>query len=380
MENFFAYNPTKLFFGKNCVQQMSKHIPSLGKKALIITGGSSCKKNGSFNHVTEQLSKAGVEYIEFSGIKPNPRVDEVMQAIQLGRKEQVDIVIAIGGGSVIDSAKIIALCIPQNNDPWKVMKGIQKPIKAIPIVVVLTLAATGSEMNPFAVLQNQETKEKIGFGSPLIFPSLSFCDPTYTLSVSKEYTAWGLADITAHALEAYFGEGNAYLSDKIVVSILKELIEIGDSLLVDLSNYELRERMMWASTCALNGITLHGRKSGDWGVHDIAHHLSVLFDVPHGASLTIVYLAWMKLFKKELAQRITWLGREVFRVNNPNATIKRFELLFMFWNCPINLSMLHLTNKQIDEFKTLLLQNKPTGYAHPLNEEQLLKLVALMNE
>ncbi|MCX7862216.1 MAG: iron-containing alcohol dehydrogenase [Bacteroidales bacterium] len=378
MEKFVAYNPTKLFFGSKCVSSMSKYLPSLGSKALIITGKHSAKKIGVFDDVISQLRQANISFVEYSGIKPNPVVDDVQKAIELGRSENVEMVIAIGGGSVIDSAKIIALCIPQNHHPWKVMKGIQKPVKALPLVTVLTLAATGTEMNQFAVLQNDETHEKLGFGSPLIFPTMSFCDPTYTLTVSKEYTAWGLVDIVAHCLEAYFGNGQAYLSDKIVVSILKEVIEIGDQLLIDLKNYELRERMMWASTCALNGITLHGRKSGDWGVHDVAHHLSALFDIPHGASLSVVYPAWLKLFKKPLSERISWLGNEVFGVKNANATIKKLELLFMFWNCPINLSMLQLKPKQIDEFIALLRQHKPTGMIQPITEEQLVELVELM--
>ncbi len=379
MEKFVAFNPTKLFFGRDCVSaSMSKSIAALGKKALIVTGKGSAKKTGAWNDVINQLKQANIDYVEYAGIKSNPVVTDVQKAIELGRSHKVDFVIGIGGGSVIDSSKIIALCIPKNHQPWRVMKGQEKPIKALPIVAVLTLAATGTEMNPFAVLQNDDTNEKLGYGSPLIYPSLSFCDPKYTLSVSKEYTAWGLTDIVAHCLEAYFGNGNAHLSDKIVVSILKEIIEVGNNLLVDLNNYELRERMMWASTCALNGITLHGRKSGDWGVHDVAHHLSALYDIPHGASLSVVYIAWLKLFKRELSHRITWLGNEVFNVKNPNATIKRFELLFMFWNCPINLPMLHLSEKQINAFKNLLLEHKPTGMIHPLSEKQLIKLVDLM--
>jgi hypothetical protein len=347
---------------------------------MIITGGNSSQKNGALIDVVKQLKDACIDYIEFSGIKPNPRTDEVILGIKAGRKEKVDFVIAIGGGSVIDSAKMIALCIPENADPWQVMKGKQKPVKALPIVVVLTLAATGSEMNPFAVLQNIKTQEKIGFGSPLTFPTLSICDPTYTLTVSKNYTAYGIADIAAHALEAYFGEGEAVLSDRFVVSILKELNETGTSLLHNLSNYSLRERIMWASTCALNGTTMHGRKSGDWGVHDVAHHLSLLFDTPHGASLSVAYPAWLKLFKKELNDRITWLGKEVFGAKSASATINCFETFFTSLNCPITLSSLGIKASQFETFKKLVLKNKPSGMIHSMNEKQLSKLMELMKD
>jgi len=378
MEKFVAYNPTKLFFGNKCVFLLSKNVKNIGKKALLVLGRSSAKKNGSYGDVTAQLKAAGITYVEYWGIKPNPVINDVEEAIKLGRNEKVDMVIAIGGGSVIDSAKMIALCIPENLDPWQVMKGEQQPTIALPIITVLTLAATGSEMNPFAVLQNNTTKEKIGYGSNLIYPTLSFCDPTYTLTVPKDYTAWGLVDIVAHALEAYFANGEAHLSDKFVAAIIKEVIEIGEKLLNDLENYELRERMMWVSTCALNGITLYGRKSGDWGVHDVAHILSALFDTPHGATLSIVYLAWLKLFRKRLSKRISWLGNEIFKVKSINSTIKRFELLFAFWNCPTRLSHLNLNNYKTNKFINHLIKLKPTGMIHPLQEKDLLQLVEFM--
>ncbi len=380
MEKFVTYNPTKLFFGKQSITALSKHSSVLGKKVLLMMGGSSAKKNGAYHDVMQQLKSTKTSVVEFWGIKPNPRIDEVIEAIKIGRKEKVDFIVAMGGGSVIDSSKIAALCIPENAEPWQVMKGEYKPKpkQALPLVVVLTIAATGSEMNCFAVLQNMATKEKIGFGSPLVFPTLSICDPTYTLTVPVNNTAYGMADIAAHALEAYFGEGDAILSDRFVVSILKELIDISVPLLHKPDDYSLRERMMWVSTCALNGTTTSGRKSGDWGAHDIAHHLSVLYDIPHGASLSVVYPAWLKLFKKELNHRITWLGKEVFNVNTASATINCFISFFNKINCPVSLSSLGITGSKYDAFKKLVLQHKPSGTAHPLNTKQLSQLIEWM--
>ncbi|NSW45827.1 MAG: iron-containing alcohol dehydrogenase [Bacteroidales bacterium] len=378
METFIAYNPTKLFFGKQSIEYLSKHLPRIGQKALLVFGGKSAKANGAYDDVIAQLIKAQIRFVEFWGIKPNPRVEEVREAIALGIKEKVDMVIAVGGGSVIDSAKIIALCIPKNNDPWNVMKGKEKPTHALPIITVLTLAATGSEMNPFAVLQNNETNEKLGFGSPFTYPTISICDPTYTLTVSKEYTAYGLADIVAHLLEAYFGDGNALLSDRFVISVLKEVSQIAELLLSDLQNYELRERMMWASTCALNGITFHGRKSGDWGVHDVAHHLSVLFDIPHGASLSVVYPAWLKLHRRKLNQRIIWLGNEWWGIKTTSKTIKQIEDFFLAINCPIRFNDLNLDLNQQKTFESLLMKNKPTGMIHRLTRAQLRKMMHFM--
>lgn len=378
MINFTAYNPTKLVFGKDSINALEKHLNEVGKKALIIFGNNSAKLNGAYNHLIQKLNARKIEFVEFWGIKPNPRIDEVRKAIHLGIEQKVDMVIAVGGGSVIDSAKMVALCIPANLDPWAVMKGQQKPKNALPIITILTLAATGSEMNPFAVLQNDETHEKIGYGSSLIYPTLSICDPTYTLTVNRDYTAYGIVDIVAHSLEAYFGEGNAYLSDRFVIAILKEVTEIAIPLLNNLSDYTLRERIMWASTCALNGITLHGRKSGDWGVHDIAHYLSALFDVPHGASLSIVYPAWMKTFKRKINNRLVWLGKEWFGVKTGTATIERMEEFFQTIKSAIRLSDLGLNEEKNNLYKKYLIQYKPSGYNYLVDEKAQIKIFNTM--
>ena len=269
MNNFVVFNPTKLHFGYNVIDSLPYQLKNYGNNVLLVYGKGSIKKNGIYSKVIRLLTEANKNIFEYEGMKPNPVVDDVNAAVELGIKHDIDLVLAVGGGSVIDSAKIIAICIPEKKDPWKVMKFIEKPKSAIPLITILTLSATGTEMNQFAVLQNQETQEKIGFGSPLIYPAISFCDPFYTISVSIEYTSYGMADIIAHALEAYFGEGEAVLSDRFVAAVIKEIMEAGPLLLNDLGSYDLRARIMWASTCALNGVTFYGKKSGDWGVHDV---------------------------------------------------------------------------------------------------------------
>ena len=378
MNNFVAYNPTRLNFGKNAVNSIPEHLSSFGKNALFVFGKGSIKKNGIYNEINSLLKKAGKNIIEFEGIKPNPIVDDVEKAIKLGIKHKADFVIAVGGGSVIDSAKIIALCIPENANPWKVMKYEQKVKHALPLVSVLTLAATGTEMNQFAVLQNQITKEKIGFGSPLIYPKISYCDPAYTLSVNKEYTAFGLADIIAHCLEAYFGEGEAKLSDRFVATIIREIEESGTKLLKDLRNFDLRSRVMWASTCALNGLTFYGRKSGDWGVHDVGHILSLMYDVPHGATLSIIYPAWMKYHSKELGDRIKWLGKEVFGTTNTKQSIEAFEKLFIKLKCPVNLKQVGIDNSKKKEIISLMVKNKVSGMVVKLDKKAIEGIISLI--
>ena len=277
MENFDIYNPTKAIFGKDVIKKLSREVKHFGTRVLLVYGKGSIKKNGIYDAVIEQLKIAGAEVTEYAGIRPNPIIEDVREAVKLGKEKNVNLVLAVGGGSVVDSAKIIALCLPSEADPWDFVKGKRMVVGGVPIIAVLTLAATGTEMNRLAVVQNNETKEKIGFGYFPMYPKISFLDPSYTLSVSAEYTAFGITDLIAHALEAYFGKGDASLSDRFVYSIIKEALDYGPALMNDLQDYDLRARIMYAATMALNNLTMYGRESGDWGVHSIGHVLSVLY-------------------------------------------------------------------------------------------------------
>jgi alcohol dehydrogenase YqhD (iron-dependent ADH family) len=202
----------------------------------------------------------------------------------------------------------------------------------------LTLAATGTEMNPFAVVSNHALGLKSAFGSPLSFPKHSFLDPELTLTVPRDYTAYGIADLIAHCFEAWFGIGETTLTDRFVVSIVKEAMEYGPMLLEDLTNYSYREKIMFAATMALNGMTMYGRSTGDWGVHSAGHILSLLYDVPHGASLTIVYPAWLRYFSGRLETRIAQLGTALFDEPLDAAqSILRLETFFRTLGCPVRL-------------------------------------------
>jgi len=379
MQNFIVNNPTKLFFGQNVCNNLPEIVTELGNCALMVYGKNSIKANGVYNIVNNLLSRSNIKVIEFSGIKSNPEVEDVKKAIEIGIANKVNFVIAVGGGSVIDSAKIMSLCIPQKLNPWDVMKYKTTPNSAIPLITVLTLAATGSEMNQFAVLQNSKTSEKIGFGSSLIYPKVSFCDPSFTFSVSKQNTSYGLADIIAHCLEAYFGSDNNLLTDRFVVSIIKEIRDFGPLLLNNLNNYELRARAMWASTCALNGLTFYGKKSGDWGVHDIGHSISFLYDTPHGATLSIVYPAWLKHFKDKISEKLLWLGKELFNTNNLNDSIQGIENLFTSIGSPTKLSQVNILNNEKKNILSLLVKNKATGMFHKLNNSDLESIINIID-
>ncbi len=373
------YNPVKLHFGRGVAENLGDAISKYGRRVLLIYGGGSIKKNGIYEQVTGQLSKAGLEVFEYAGIRPNPIIEDVDAAAALGREKQADVILAVGGGSVIDSAKIISITIPVQHSGWDFMKGKARPKTAVPMISVLTLAATGTEMNRFAVVQNNATKEKLGYGDALTYPKESFLDPEYTFSVSRDYTAYGITDLIAHCLEAYFGDGEATLSDRFVYSIIREAMDHGPALLENLQDYRLRAIIMYAATSALNNLTMYGRRYGDWGVHSIGHTLSVLYDVPHGASLSIAYPAWMRLHLDKIPGRIAELGQNLFGTQTAEETISRMEDFFRSIGSPVRLkeSGIDAGEKGGEIFDTLK-SNRAGGNHHKLTDEDYRALIRLM--
>ncbi|MFO7721688.1 MAG: iron-containing alcohol dehydrogenase, partial [Bacteroidales bacterium] len=347
-------------------------------RVLLVYGHSSIKTSGLYDLVVAALRKEGLTVVEYAGIRSNPIIEDVEAAAAAGRKNSVDMVLAVGGGSVIDSAKVIALTIPVSHPAWDFFTGKATPTIGLPIITVLTLAATGTEMNPFSVVSKEKAKMKAAVSSPLTFPKHSFLDPELTITVPRDYTAYGVADLMAHCMEAWFGAGDCPMSDKLILSIIKEAIEAGPPLLNDLRNYELRARIMYAATLALNGITMQGKVSGDWGVHSAGHILSLLYDVPHGASLTIVYPAWMKLFKDQTGSRIAYLGSELFGEKlNANQAIGRIEDFFLSLGCPVRLRDMNLPNTSLADIIEAMEISKVNGMNMKFREGDYLKLVEL---
>lgn len=377
MESFIAYNPTSLHFGRNVLNDLGMIVNRYGKKVLLLHGRNSIKQGNLYSIIKKQLELIDADVYEYGGIRSNPVIEDVNAAAEFGRNHGVNVILAVGGGSVLDSAKIISISIPYKVDAWDFFTRKATPQTAIPMIAVLTLAATGSEMNPFAVITNHELETKSSYSSPLMFPKHSFLDPQFTITVPYNYTAYGIADLIAHCLEAYFGKGEATLADKFVFSIIKEALENGPELLKDLTNYELRARIMFAATMALNGLTMQGRASGEWGVHSIGHILSLLYDVPHGASLTIVYPAWFKLQRDRLAERISNLGQNVFNTGDVDLVIERLESFFRLLDCPVRLSEI-IDNANADEIVRVMKQNKAASFVHKLDHEDYKQIVDLM--
>lgn len=378
MVDFKIDNPTVVHFGKNVINNLGKVVSKYGKKVLFVYGKGSIKSNGIYDAVMEQLQNIHAEVTEFGGIKPNPIVEDVNEAVELGREKDVDVIVAVGGGSVIDSAKIISITIPLETSAWRVMIQMAKPNKSIPVISVLTLAATGTEMNQFAVLQSDQAKKKLGIGYKEMYPKHSFLNPEFTFTVPKNYTAYGIVDLIAHAMENYFGKGEATLSDRFVFAVVEEAVDYGPSLLNNLQDYGLRAKIMYASTNALNGLTMYGRESGEWGVHDMGHVISVLFDTPHGATLSIVYPAWLKHHKTKISDRITELGKAVFGVGSADETIAKLEAFFRSIESPVRLQEAGITQKDRNELETTMIRNKVNGMHHKLEKTDVEKIIDLM--
>lgn len=378
MENFTAYNPTTLHFGKNVLTTLASTLKTYGNRVLLVYGKGSVKKSGLYDQVTDLLKAAGLEVSEYGGIRSNPLIEDVDAAAAIGRQHKAEVILAVGGGSVIDSAKIISVAIPVEHTAWDFFTGKARAEEAIPLVAVLTLAATSSEMNPFAVVSNHALKQKSAFGSPLTFPKHSYLDPALTLTVPRDYTAYGIADLIAHCFEAWFGIGETSLTDRFVIDIVKEAMESGPKLLTDLHNYEYREKIMFAATMALNGMTMYGRSSGDWGVHSAGHILSLLYDVPHGASLTIIYPAWMRHFKNQIPGRISELGSRLFDTPlSADESIDRIEAFFLSIGCPTRLSDLKIPGELQQPIYEGMVNSKVSGAHMKMRETDYRALIEL---
>ncbi|MDY0133244.1 MAG: iron-containing alcohol dehydrogenase [Desulforegulaceae bacterium] len=296
IQPFIFHNPTKIVFGKDTTHQIGEEISSFAKKVMLIYGKESIKKNGIYEKVTKSLNKAGIEFIEKSGVKPNPVISFVRQGADLFKKEKLDAVLAVGGGSVIDTAKAVAAAAKTNSDPWKFYIGEETIKEAFPIAVVLTLSATASEMNPSSVITNEETKQKYSCVSPFLYPKVSILDPVNTFTVPKNQTANGAIDTIIHVLETYLNseDENIMITDSIIEAIIKTTLESAEKIFKDPRDYNSRANMMWASTLALNGLTALGAGPKKFPMHMIEHSLSAIYDIAHGEGLAIVGPAWMK--------------------------------------------------------------------------------------
>lgn len=349
MERFTFYNPTKIEFGPGTDQQISDHLVQYGvKKVLLCYGSERIKRDGLFKIISKNLAQKNIEIVEFGGIVSNPVVAKVREAVELARSNRVDAVLSVGGGSVLDSAKAIAAGTLYDGDIWDLFLGKTHIEASLPVFDILTLAATGSEMNPTAVVTNEETQEKFFIASEHLYPKVSIVNPALMQSVPKDYLVYSAADIIAHCMEGYFtASRQPHLQSRIVEAIINTVIETTEILLSDPSDYNARAEFSWASTLALNGLTTSGTGGFSHPNHMIEHALSALFNVPHGAGLSVVLPAWMKWYLARNPAPFERFARKVFDVASAEQGIAALESWFNKIGTPTRLSQLNITEDQL---------------------------------
>jgi alcohol dehydrogenase len=382
MQNFTFSNPTKLIFGKDTLKELQNEIPQYGKNVLLVYGGGSIKRSGLYDKVLAELKDIGAEVSELSGVEPNPRLSTVHKGVEICKEKGIDFILAVGGGSVIDCTKAIAAGAKYDGDAWDLVTKKAFASEALPFGTVLTLAATGSEMNAGSVITNWETNEKYGWGSPVTFPKFSILDPVNTFTVPKDQTIYGIVDMMSHVFEHYFHlEENTLLQDRMCEGLLLTVMETAPKLLEDLENYEHRATILYNGTMALNGMLSMGYR-GDWATHNIEHAVSAVYDIPHGGGLAILFPNWMKHNLSVKPSRFKQLAVRVFGVDpegktDEEAGLEGIEKLREFWNsigAPSRLADYDINESGVETMADKAMANGEFGNFKKLNREDVVSI------
>lgn len=354
MNNFDYHVTTDIRFGHNQIQCLPEELAKFGKKVLLVYGGGSIKRNGIYDTLKSLLKD--FEVFELPGIEPNPRVTSVDKGARICKEEGIDVILSVGGGSCIDASKNIACAAYYDGPAWDLVLNNSLVTKALPIVTILTICATGSEMNCGAVISNLETKEKLELYHESLYPVLSICDPTYLYTLPEKQTAAGTADIISHVFEQYFQKNDcAYITDRLSESVLKTCFTYGPIALENPKDYEARSNLMWASTVALNNLLSLG-KGGAWTVHGIEHVLSAFYDITHGEGLAILTPAWMTYVLCETTvDRFTMYAKNVWDIEENDLYsaarkgICQTKAFFWEMGLPTSLSEVGISSEQFEE-------------------------------
>lgn len=364
--NSFIYDiPTKVYFGENQLGHLAEEIARYGKRVLMVYGGGSIKKIGLYDKITEEIKEAGLELFECSGIEPNPRITSVNRGADICKQEKIDVLLAVGGGSTIDATKFIGAAAYYDGDAWDIMTGKAQIVNCLPIVTVLTLSATGSEMDAGGVISNLETKDKIGMMHPVLLPKVSFLDPTNTYSVNEYQTACGAADMLNHILEVYFNmEPDLYMLDCVMEGLMKTIIRYAPVAMREPENYEARANLMWASSWAINGF-IDGGKQQAWSCHPMEHEISAYYDITHGLGLAILTPRWLTYTLDETTvSKFYQFGINVFEIDKnlePMAVAKKsIEMISEFFFRTLKLQST-LTELGIDDSNFSIMAKKACG-------------------
>ena len=387
MENFEFYSPTRIIFGRGTEEKVGELTKEYGTKVLLHYGGGSIKKYGLYDKVIKSLQDAGIDFIELGGVQPNPRLELVKEGIKICRENDIDFILAVGGGSVIDSAKAISLGVHYEGDVWDFFMGKALPEKNLPVGVVLTIPAAGSESSNSVVITKEEGLLKRSCNNDINRPVFAIMNPELTFTLPPYQTASGVVDMMAHIMERYFThQTDVDLTDGLCESMLKTIMKNALIVMEEPDNYDARAELMWAGTLAHNGLVGTGR-IGDWASHAIEHELSAMYDVAHGAGLAVVFPAWMKYVYKHNVNRFAQFAVNVFNLDydfaNPERTalegIRRLMDFFRRIGMPTNLEELGIPDDRLEEMasKCKRPNNGRLGYFVPLTEEDILEILKL---
>lgn len=360
MINFEFYNPARIIFGKDTEFQAGKQIAKYGKRVLLHYGGGSIKANGVYDKVVKSLKEEGLFFVELSGVVPNPRLSLVREGIELCKENNLDFVLAVGGGSVIDSAKAIAAGVRYSGDVWELYMDNSKLTgltEALPVGVVLTIPAAGSESSTASVITNEEGWLKRAINTEVVIPKFAVLNPESSYTLPAYQTACGASDIFAHLMERYFTqEPNVDFTDRLIEANMRTILNNAPLVLKNPNDYNVRAEIMWAGAVAHNNLLNTGR-IGDWGSHDIEHEISGAYDIAHGAGLSIVFPAWMKYVYKQNVDKFIQFAMRVFNVDFSFddkekivfEMIERLEAWYVRMGLPIRLSDVNIGSERIRE-------------------------------
>ncbi len=389
MEYFEFHNPTKIIFGKDCLDTAGNELRTLGERCLLVIGKKSAQKSGALDKVLKLLEDQKINVHILEGIKSNPVLSKVHEGIKIAKSKQVNFILALGGGSVMDTAKAIAAGTEMEEDIWLVFEGKREIEKALPVCCIPTLAASGSEMNGFMVITNESTGFKLAAGSPHLYPKLSFLNPEFTYSVPKDYTAYGGVDAICHLLEPYFNGPYPFtpVQDEIAEGLIRTLKSTTKNCMKKPKDYDNRASLMWAATLALNGLTRAGVGDHPFPVHLIEHSISAIYEVPHGKGLAALLPGWMKwkaLSKKE-PKKVAQLGIRCFGIEEGGgdklALAEKTAELFGKWlneiECPKSLSEMGISEKDHEKIAdNALFQATVWGITDEYNKHTIMEILS----
>ncbi|ERJ11440.1 iron-containing alcohol dehydrogenase [Haloplasma contractile] len=388
MQNFIYDNKTRIIFGKDTETQVGEEVKQYGKKVLLHYGGGSIKKYGLYDRVVASLKEADLSVVELGGVKPNPRLSLVNEGIDLCKEHDIDFIIAVGGGSVIDSAKAIGFGAKYEGDVWDFFTGKEQITNTIPLGVILTIPAAGSEASTGTVITKEEGLYKRSAGSLLIRPKFAIMNPEVTYTLPDYQTSCGACDMFAHVMERYFtNESDVDFTDQLCEATMRTIIKQSKSAIEHPNDYAARAEIMWAGTIAHNGLLGTGRIE-DWASHVIEHEISAIYDIAHGAGLAIVFPAWMKYVYKKDVKRFAQFANRVFGVeldlNNLERTalegIERIKLFFKQIGLPTSLKDAGIDSDRLEEMAKKATENGPFGNFVNLDEDDVLNILKLTVE